>query len=102
LAAAGIHALHHNIDRLTEDHANARLLAEGLAAIDSIDIASVQTNMVFAAVAEHKVAGLAEHLKGRGILIMLPIAGALRLVTHLDVEADSVRTAIAAFSEYLA
>jgi threonine aldolase len=102
LAAAGIHALHHNIDRLTEDHANARLLAEGLAAIDSIDIASVQTNMVFAAVAEHKITGLTEYLKEHGILIMAPIAGSLRLVTHLDVDADAIRTAIDTFAEYFA
>jgi len=102
LAAAGIHALQHHVDRLADDHANASLLAEGLAAIDGIEVASVQTNMVFATVAEHKVTGLAEHLKEHGILIMLPIAGTLRLVTHFDIEAGDVRTAIAAFSEYLA
>ena len=75
LAAAGIHALQHHVDRLAEDHANASLLAEGLAAIEGIEVAPVQTNMVFATVAEHKVGGLAEHLKQRGILIMAPIAG---------------------------
>jgi threonine aldolase len=102
LAAAGIHALQHHVDRLAEDHANARLLAEGLAAIEGIEVAPVQTNMVFATVAEHKVAGLAEHLKQRGILIMAPIAGALRLVIHLDLDADAIRTAVSGFSEYFA
>ena len=102
LAAAGIHALQHHVDRLAEDHANARLLAEGLAAIDGIEVAPVQTNMVFATVAEQRIAGLAEHLKEQGILIMAPIAGSLRLVTHLDIDADAIRTAVSAFSEYFA
>ena len=100
LAAAGIHALHHHVDRLAEDHANAHLLADGLATIHGIDIASAQTNMVFATVAEHKVAGLAEHLQAQGVLIMAPNAGALRLVTHLDLDTDAVQTAVAAFAEY--
>lgn len=102
LAAAGIHALQYHIDRLADDHANAHLLAKGLAAIEGIEVAPVQTNMVFATVAEHKVGGLAEHLKGRGILIMLPIAGSLRLVTHLDVDADAIRTVVETFAEYFA
>jgi threonine aldolase len=85
---------------LAEDHANASLLADGLAAIDGIEVAPVQTNMVFATIPEHKVGGLAEHLKQRGILIMAPIADALRLVTHLDLDADAIRTAVAAFAEY--
>ncbi|SVE32337.1 uncharacterized protein METZ01_LOCUS485191 [marine metagenome] len=102
LAAAGIHALQNHVDRLAEDHANARLLADGLAAIEGIEVAPMQTNMVFATVAEHKVAGLAEHLQAQGILIMAPNAGALRLVTHLDLDADAIRTAIAAFAEHLA
>jgi threonine aldolase len=101
LAAAGIYALQHHVDRLAEDHANARLLADGLAAIEGIEVASVQTNMVFVTVTEHKVGGLAEHLKQCGILIMAPIAGTLRLVTHLDLNADAIRTAVAAFAEYL-
>ena len=102
LAAAGIHALQHHVDRLAEDHANASLLADGLAAIEGIEVAPVQTNMVFATVAEHKVGGLAEYLKQRGILIMAPIADALRLVTHLDLDADAIRTVVADCSEYFA
>jgi threonine aldolase len=102
LAAAGIHALQHHVDRLADDHANAHLLAKGLAAIEGIEVAPVQTNMVFATVAEHKIGGLAEHLKQRGILIMAPIADALRLVTHLDLDADAIRTVVAGCSEYFA
>lgn len=49
IAAAGLYALEHNIHRLAEDHANAKLLAEGLAQIPgiTIDAAAVQTNIVF-------------------------------------------------------
>jgi len=101
LAAAGIHALQHHVDRLAEDHANARLLADGLADIEGIEVPPVQTNMVFATVAEHKVAGLAEHLRAQDILILAPKAGALRLVTHLDLDADAIRTAVAALAEHL-
>ena len=101
LAAAGIHALQHHVDRLAEDHANARLLADGLADIEGIEVPPVQTNMVFATVAEHKVAGLAEHLHAQGILIMAPNAGTLRLVTHLDLDADSIRPPVAAFAAHL-
>ena len=102
LAAAGIHALQHHVDRLAEDHANARLLAEGLAAIDGIEVAPVQTNMVFATVAEHRVSGLTESLHAKNILIVAHTCGALRLVTHLDIDADAIRTAVSAFSEYFA
>ncbi len=102
LAAAGIHALQHHVDRLAEDHANARLLAEGLAAIEGIEVATVQTNMVFATVAEHRVSGLTESLHAKNILIVAHTCGALRLVTHLDLDADAIRTAVAAFAEYRA
>ena len=101
LAAAGIHALQHHVYRLAEDHANARLLADGLADIEGIEVPPVQTNMIFATVAEHKVAGLAEHLRAQDILILAPKAGALRLVTHLDLDADAIRTTVAAFAEHL-
>lgn len=101
LAAAGIHALQHHVDRLAEDHANASLLADGLAAIDGIDVAPVQTNMVFATIPENRVPGLAESLHAKNILIVAHTCGALRLVTHLDLDADAIRTAVAVFAECL-
>ncbi|MDE1887545.1 MAG: low-specificity L-threonine aldolase, partial [Gammaproteobacteria bacterium] len=100
LAAAGLYALEHHVERLAEDHANARKLADDLAQIKSvkIDPAAVQTNMVFAAIAPEQVAPLTAHLKKAGILI-LPNAN-LRLVTHLDVSAADVERVIAAFRGY--
>ncbi|HKT29184.1 beta-eliminating lyase-related protein, partial [Dyella sp.] len=102
LAAAGLYALEHHVQRLAEDHANAKKLAEGLARIKQIKInpTAAQTNMVFASIATEHVKPLAEHLKSAGILI-LPNAN-LRLVTHLDVSAADVGRVIAAFRGYFA
>jgi threonine aldolase len=100
LAAAGIHALTHQVDRLAEDHANARLLAEGLASIDEslTNPAEVQTNMVFVQVPSERREALIANLAEQGILV----AGGdpLRLVTHLDVSAEDVEAAVAAIGEF--
>ena len=101
LAAAGLYALEHHVARLAEDHANARTLAEGLAGLPglSLDPKTVQTNMVFAAMAEpSKIEALAAHLKGQDIVI-LPNPN-LRLVTHLDVSKDDVQKVITAFKAF--
>ncbi|HVA55508.1 MAG TPA: low-specificity L-threonine aldolase [Gammaproteobacteria bacterium] len=102
LAAAGLFALNHHVERLAEDHANAKALAEGLAGIKhiKIDTAAVQTNMLFLQVTAEHARPLAEHLKQVDILI-LPGAN-LRLVTHLDVSAADVGRVITAFQEYFA
>lgn len=100
LAAAGLYALEHHVERLAEDHANARKLADGLAQIKpmKIDPAAVQTNMVFALITPEHVKPLTVHLKNAGILI-LPNP-ALRLVTHLDISAADVAQVIGAFQGY--
>jgi threonine aldolase len=102
LAAAGIIALKQHVERLAEDHANARCLAEGLAAIPAlgIDPSSVQTNMVFCAIADGDMDPLRLHLKAKGILV--GTGNPLRLVTHLDVSASDVDKIIAAFGDYFA
>jgi threonine aldolase len=102
LAAAGLYAVEHHLERLAEDHANAHRLAEGLADIEGmgIDVAAVQTNMLFGAVAPERIQPLTEHLKAAGILI-LPNPK-LRLVTHLDVQADDVPKIVNAFQKFFA
>lgn len=102
LAAAGLYALEHHVQRLAEDHANAQALAAGLAQIKQIrlDRTAVQTNMLFLQIPQEDAQPLAEHLKQAGILI-LPSAN-LRLVTHLDVSAADVDRVIAAFQGYFA
>ncbi|HEY2630312.1 MAG TPA: low-specificity L-threonine aldolase [Usitatibacter sp.] len=97
LAAAGLYALDHNVDRLAEDHANAERLGKGLAAL-GLKVDPVQTNMVFAAIPPESVAGLKSHLEKSGIVAL---AGPrLRLVTHLDVNEAAIDRAIAVFAGF--
>ncbi len=100
LAAAGIVALTDHVDRLAEDHANAALLAAGLAQIDGleVDLASVKTNMVFVSLASPTAGLLADYLKQRGILI--PGGDTIRLVTHLDVSKEDINTVVEAIKQF--
>lgn len=100
IAAAGLHALEHNVDRLADDHANAQRLADGLGVIDGIElIEPPQTNMVFVRVAGIEPAELAQRLLEHGVRI-LPGA-ALRLVTHLDINASDIDSVIDAFAKVM-
>jgi threonine aldolase len=101
LAAAGIHALEHHVARLADDHDNARRLADGLRGIDEIAVDGPHTNMVFAAVPHDRLAALAAFLRGRGILVVAR-SPALRLVTHLDVDAGGIGRALVAFRDFFA
>jgi threonine aldolase len=97
LAAAGLYALEHNVDRLAEDHANAERLAKGLAAL-GLKVDPVQTNMVFVAVPKESAAALKSHLDQAGVVTL---GGAkMRLVTHLDVDAQGIDRALAAFGQF--
>jgi threonine aldolase len=97
LAAAGLYALEHNVDRLHEDHDNAARLARGLAEL-GLAVEPVQTNMVFASVPGESVQALRTHLEAQGIVIL---AGPkLRLVTHLDVDARDIERALGAFASF--
>jgi threonine aldolase len=100
LAAACLYAVENHIERLAEDHANAKALAEGLAGLPglTLDPKLVQTNMLFGSVDAAKIGPLAQHLKQAGIVI-LPNPS-LRLVTHLDVNKDDVTEVIASFKEF--
>ena len=102
LAAAGIFALQSQVGRLAEDHAGARVLAEGLSRIDEIeiDMALVQTNMVFASLKSGSPDALAAYLKDAGVLI--EIGNPLRLVTHMDVDTKDIQRAISLFGSYYA
>jgi len=97
LAAAGLYALEHNVERLAEDHANAERLAKGLAAM-GLKVDPVQTNMVFAAVPKESVAGLKAHLEKNGVVAL--VSPRLRLVTHLDVDAAAIDRAVQVFGEF--
>ena len=97
LAAAASHALDHHIDRLADDHALARRLAEGLAGIEGLRVEAPDTNIVFVdleGAAQARSAELLQRLDGQGILATGLYR--LRFVTHLDVDAAGVDRAVAA------
>ncbi len=94
LAAACLYALEHNVQRLAQDHDNARLLAEGLRAIPGVDVLSQDTNMVFAQFEPSRCDALTEALGKEGILMRAVYGGPTRLVTHLDVSAEDVRRVV--------
>lgn len=100
LAAAGILALENHVERLSEDHANALALGEGLSRIEEVDIdmTRVQTNMVFASLRSGRPDALAAYLKDAGVLIS--IGSPIRLVTHMDVSTENIRRAVSLFASY--
>jgi threonine aldolase len=99
IAAAGIYALSHHIDRLADDHANASLLADGLAEIAILRVQPAQTNMVFVDVPDTADA-LPDFLEERGIRIQG--RGGIRLVTHLDLSRDDIHRVVTAFRSFFA
>jgi threonine aldolase len=91
LAAAALYALDHHVDRLADDHARARRLAEGLAdAGVPVDVSEVETNFVPIPEAD----GLLERLRREGVLLDGLRTGVLRAVTHLGVTDDDIDRAI--------
>ena len=90
LAAAGLIALEEMPARLGEDHANARMLAERIAACDAaeVDLESVQTNIVFFRLKHGGAAELVAKLKGEGVLCSSIGPDQVRLVTHFDVSRE--------------
>ena len=96
LAAAGLYALDHQVQRLADDHANAAYLAEGLRAC-GYEVEAVQTNMVYAQLGDR-----AEALKAfaaeRGIT--LSAAPRLRMVTHMDVSRSQIEQVVTVFNEF--
>jgi threonine aldolase len=95
LAAAGLYALEYNVDRLAEDHANARRLAEGIHGLPglSVDPERIQTNMVYFDT-EGLAAPFVEQLRVRGVLCFDTGPCTIRMVTHLDVSAEQIEEAV--------
>jgi threonine aldolase len=92
LAAAGLYAIEHHVERLRDDHANARRLAAGLAAL-GFETSAPQTNIVLFRTED--AAQFARAARERGVLVGPRDASWLRAVTHLDVNADDVDDALA-------
>lgn len=99
IAAAGIVALTEMVGRLADDHANARMLAEGLAALPGVqlDLARVQSNIVIFATPSADAAGrLVAGLRERGVLLIGMGGSLVRAVTHYGITADDIQAALAA------
>ena len=97
IAAAGaLYALDHHVDRLADDHANARRLAEGLAELPGIEIdpAGVETNILVFGVPD--AARFCARLEEHGVRMGPLDARTVRAVTHLDVDAAGIERALAA------
>jgi threonine aldolase len=92
LAAAGLHALDHHVERLAQDHANARALASGLAALGCEVDPAPETNIVLFATPD--ALAFARRARERGVWMNPVDARRLRAVTHLDVGADDVAEAL--------
>lgn len=99
LAAAALHALDHHMERLADDHANARRLADGLSAWAGLTVLPPATNIVFVDVDTARHPDLASRLKAAGVWCT---GGArLRFVTHLDVTRDDIDRALALIAAVL-
>jgi threonine aldolase len=98
VAAAGLYALEHNVERLAEDHANARRLGEGLAEAGlPVDLDQVETNFVLLDVGRRGFSAdeAVARLRGEGVLLSFAARkDLLRAVTHLDLSADDIEHAI--------
>jgi threonine aldolase len=103
IAAAGITALEQMVDRLAEDHENARRLAEGIARIEglSIDLGRIQTDIVYFDLADERLdAGtLVTRLARRGTKILQVGPARFRAVTHYGVGAEDIELALTALAE---
>jgi threonine aldolase len=99
LAAAGLHALQHHVDRLSDDHRHARRLADGLRGLGLEVVAEPQTNLVFFRAAD--VGALWTALLARGVLINPSDAHTFRAVTHLDVTAEDIDDALGRIGDAL-
>lgn len=105
IAAAGIVALEQHVQRLEQDHANARLLAEGLTAVPGIEIdpTEVQTNIVNArlAVGAPSAGEFEVGMAARGVLFQAISEREVRMVTHLDVSRSDILWALEQISGFL-
>ncbi|MCK5412089.1 MAG: aminotransferase class I/II-fold pyridoxal phosphate-dependent enzyme [Gemmatimonadetes bacterium] len=104
LAAAGLYALDHNLERLHEDHARARRLAAGAAEIEGLAADTPDTNIVMIRVRRDDLdpAALSAALERDGVLILPGGSRRLRAVTHLDVSDDGIDRAIEALAGVVA
>jgi len=103
LAAAGLYALKHHIDRLAEDHEHARMLHDGLKQFEPelLQLEPVETNIIIFTLTRMDVEEFARKAREQGVLVHAIGPRWVRLVTHLDVSRDDVLQALRAFEQVL-
>jgi threonine aldolase len=101
VAAAGLYALDHHVERLADDHANARFLAEGLAELPGVELdpAAVESNIVILTVPDP--GGFVDALARAGVQVSRVGPTLIRMVTHLDVDRAGCERALAAARQAL-
>ena len=101
LAAAGLYALDHHIDRLAVDHELAQMLANKLEQIQEINVepAALRTNMVFISVPPSAIDQLSSFMRARGIILTVE-GNPIRLVTHLNVDEKAITKTVHQFKEF--
>ena len=102
VAAAAVYALDHHVERIADDHARARRLAEGLVEAGvTVDLEQVETNFVQIDVGPDRESAI-ERVKERGVLVSTTVhPTVVRAVTHLDISDDDVERAIGAIPSAL-
>jgi threonine aldolase len=102
IAAGALYALRNNRQRMSEDHVNARKLADGLAAIGGVEITGpIETNIVRFHLPGKNAAAVAAALKDRGVLVFDTGPHSIRAVTHLKVSSGDIDQALIAFGQAL-
>ncbi len=105
IAAAGIYALENNIERLADDHSNAKILARGLSEIEGIEVDpdSIETNIVFFDVTGTGMTGdaFAAAMEDKGVSFSDISGNSVRAVTHMDVDKNDVENAVALVRDLL-
>lgn len=96
IAAGAVYALEHHVERLAEDHANARVLGQGLAEINGLTVEPVETNLVFFDVAGLAITGVefSQLLRKQGLRVSVMGPTRLRAATHLDVSGSQIEEAL--------
>ncbi len=102
LAAAGLHALDHHVERLADDHARAAMLADALRDLPGLVVAGQHSNMVFIEVPVERLAALQRQMDAAQVKVSVGTMPSIRLVTHLDVDDDGVQRTVDALRAFAA
>ena len=101
IAAAGIYALENHVERLNEDHLHAHELADAINQMEAftVDMKSVETNMVYIKTVDNDAQNVVEKLSEDGIDVLSIDESNIRVVTHLHITSEDVERTISAFSK---